>query len=184
MCNGSPARTRPTAGALVIPLPGETTQTVHRSLLSRGNERIAYHAGLDQFDGPTGQALALVQVQIVQDFGGTVPGTMDDLLQMKGVGRKTANVLLGECFDTPGIIVDTHCKRVTHRLGFTRNTDPDKIERDLMKIWAREDWTLFSHCIVFHGRAVCAARTPRCSECIVRALCPFPATGQGKKVAR
>lgn len=122
--------------------------------------------------------------KIVNEFGGKVPGRMEQLLTMDGVGRKTANVLLGECFQTPGIIVDTHCKRVAHRLGFTRNIDPDKIERDLMELWPREAWTLYSHCIVFHGRSICHARGPECSRCVLRDLCPFPDTREGQAVAK
>ncbi len=119
--------------------------------------------------------------KIVEEFGGTVPGTMAELLTLDGVGRKTANVLLGECFDTPGIIVDTHCKRVTHRLGFTKNTDPTKVERDLMRIWPQENWTRLSHCIVFHGRAVCTAHAPKCSECALKDLCPFTDTRRERR---
>jgi endonuclease-3 len=109
---------------------------------------------------------------IVERFGGEVPGDMDGLLHLNGVGRKTANVVLGECFDTPGIVVDTHCKRVAGRLGFTRKDDPTKIEQDLMKIWPQKDWTIFSHCLVFHGRNVCQARKPKCGECVLSDLCP------------
>lgn len=121
---------------------------------------------------------------IVEKFGGNVPGTMEELLELDGVGRKTANVLLGECFSTPGIIVDTHCKRVSKRLGFTKNGDPSKIEQDLMQIVPRERWTEFSHCLVFHGRATCQARSPKCSQCCVRDLCSFPETREGKKIAK
>lgn len=121
---------------------------------------------------------------IVSEFDGRVPDSMEDLISLNGVGRKTANVILGECFGTPGIIVDTHCRRLSRRLGFTKNTDPDKIEQDLAKIWPRETWTLFSHCLVAHGRAVCQARAPRCSECVLRDLCPFPDTAEGKKIAK
>jgi len=121
---------------------------------------------------------------IVDKFGGNVPGTMEELLQLEGVGRKTANVLLGECFNTPGITVDTHCKRVSARLGFTKNGDALKIEQDLMRIVPRERWTDFSHCLVFHGRATCQARSPKCSQCCVRDLCPFPETREGKKIAK
>ena len=110
---------------------------------------------------------------IVEQFGGEVPGTMEELVQLDGVGRKTANVLLGECFDTPGVVVDTHCKRVAARLGFTKHDDPTKIERDLMKIWPRESWTIFSHCLVFHGRNVCQARKPKCEACVLSELCPY-----------
>lgn len=111
--------------------------------------------------------------RIIEAYGGVVPNTMEDLLTLDGVGRKTANVLLGECFNTPGIIVDTHCIRVSRRLGFTRHEDPAKIEQDLMKIWPREDWTLNSHCLVFHGRTVCRARGPQCAQCPINDLCPY-----------
>jgi len=117
--------------------------------------------------------------RIVDCYGGAVPNTMEELVTLDGVGRKTANVLLGECFDTPGIIVDTHCIRVSRRLGFTRQEDPGKIEQDLMKIWPREDWTLNSHCLVFHGRAVCRARDPQCPACPVNDLCPYYARISG-----
>jgi endonuclease-3 len=121
---------------------------------------------------------------IVEEFDGQVPGTMEELVRLEGVGRKTANVLLGECFDTPGIIVDTHCKRVSGRLRFTKNSDPSKIEQDLMLIVQQEHWTDFSHCLVFHGRATCQARAPKCSQCCVRDRCPFPDTREGKKIAK
>ncbi len=104
---------------------------------------------------------------------GAVPGEMTALLALPGVGRKIANAVLGECFDVPGVIVDTHCKRVTSRLGFTRQSDPTKIERDLMTLWPREHWTRFSHYMVFHGRAVCQARAPKCAGCTVAAHCPW-----------
>ena len=121
---------------------------------------------------------------IIDRFDGKVPGTMDELLQLDGVGRKTANVILGECFNTQGVIVDTHCTRLSRRLGFTKHEDAAKIEQDLMKIVPHEHWTMFSHYLVFHGRAVCSARPPRCSECSVNELCPFPRSAQGKKIAK
>ena len=121
---------------------------------------------------------------LVEQHDGNVPDTMDELTQLAGVGRKTANVILGECFDRQGVIVDTHCTRLANRLGFTRNEDPVKIEGDLMKVWPADCWTLFSHFMVFHGRAVCTARAPRCSACTLADLCPFPSSRAGKKVAR
>ncbi|HRK36209.1 MAG TPA: endonuclease III [Candidatus Hydrogenedentes bacterium] len=121
---------------------------------------------------------------IIEKFGGKVPGTMEELLTLDGVGRKTANVILGECFGVPGVIVDTHCTRLSNRLGFSKHDDPKKIEQDIMKILPRDDWRVYSHCMVFHGRAVCIARAPRCSECPVRDLCPFPDTTAGRKIAR
>lgn len=110
---------------------------------------------------------------LIERFNGQVPGDMDSLLQLNGVGRKTANVILGECFNTPGIIVDTHCKRVAARLGLTKHEDPAKIEQDLMKIVPQQDWTLFSHYLVFHGRTTCQARKPNCEQCPVNDLCAY-----------
>ena len=121
---------------------------------------------------------------LLDRFGGEVPGTMDELLELGGVGRKTANVVLAECFGGQGVIVDTHCTRVAGRLGFARGTDAVKIERELMTVWPEDRWSLFSHLMVFHGRAVCVARAPKCSLCGVRDLCPFPETKEGRKIAR
>ena len=116
---------------------------------------------------------------MIDHYGGKVPRTLDALLALAGVGRKTANVILGTCFDTPGVVVDTHCGRITRRLGFTRNTDPTKVEQDLMKIWNPSDWSIFSHFMVFHGRAICQSRAPQCSRCPLRERCPFPETREG-----
>lgn len=109
---------------------------------------------------------------IVEHHGGTVPGTMEELTKLRGVGRKTANVILGNAFDTPGIVVDTHVKRLAGRLGFTKQDNPDKIEQDLNKIIPREEWTLFSHMLVDHGRKYCKARKPDCANCPIAELCP------------
>ncbi|MBP9004063.1 MAG: endonuclease III [Candidatus Hydrogenedentes bacterium] len=109
---------------------------------------------------------------LLERHGGKVPGDMESLLALPGVGRKIANVILGECFGVPGVVVDTHCGRVARRLGFTRADAPDKVERDLQALWPRETWTLYSHLLVFHGRAVCRARNPKCGACPVADLCP------------
>ena len=111
---------------------------------------------------------------LIEQYGGKVPATMEDLLALPGVGRKIANAVLGECFGRQGVIVDTHCRRVTGRLGFTRNTDPTRIEKDLRRLWPEDRWTLFSHFMVFHGRAVCTARSPKCDACCVADLCAYP----------
>jgi endonuclease-3 len=121
---------------------------------------------------------------IVEKHGGKIPNSMEELVKLRGVGRKTANVLMAECFEPVGVIVDTHCKRLSNRLGFTKNTDPVKIERDIMNLLPQEHWRMYSHCLVFHGRAVCVARSPRCSQCVVRDRCPFPETNEGKKIAK
>jgi endonuclease III len=121
---------------------------------------------------------------LMEEHGGAVPGTMAELVRLAGVGRKTANVVLGECFEMPGVVVDTHCGRLARRLGFTKRMEPVKVELDLMKIWPPTTWSLFSHRMVFHGRAVCTSRAPQCSQCSLRELCPFPLTREGKKIGR
>lgn len=111
---------------------------------------------------------------IVERFGGRVPGTMEELLSLHGVARKTANVVLGNAFDVPGLTVDTHMKRVNTRLGLTREEDPAKIERDLMALIPEREWTIYSHRVIHHGRVCCVAQRPRCEECPLAADCPWP----------
>jgi endonuclease III len=110
--------------------------------------------------------------QLVQEFGGTVPSTMEELTALAGVGRKTANVMLGHAFGMPGIAVDTHCKRLANRLALTRQQDPVKIEKDLARILPPHEWTGFSHRLIIHGRRVCRARKPACERCELKSLCP------------
>ena len=110
--------------------------------------------------------------KILTDFGGKVPKTIEEVLTIPGAARKTANVVLGTAYGIPsGVVVDTHVQRVSRRLDLTRQTDPVKIERDLMKIIPREKWILFSHQIIHHGRALCQARKPRCAECKLEPVC-------------
>jgi endonuclease-3 len=111
--------------------------------------------------------------KIVEQFEGRVPETIEELVTLPGVGRKTANVVLGNCFNKPAIMVDTHVKRVSTRLGLTNEKDPDKIELDLKEIIPEKDHTLFSRVVTFHGRITCMARKPKCKECVVEGLCPF-----------
>jgi endonuclease-3 len=109
---------------------------------------------------------------ILKDFGGEVPRTMDELLTIPGVARKTANVVLGTCFGlAEGVVVDTHMARLAQRLDFTKEKDPVKIERDLMRAIPREKWILFSHQVIHHGRGLCQARKPRCAGCPMDTLC-------------
>jgi endonuclease-3 len=115
---------------------------------------------------------------IVTEHGGRVPDTLEALVKLHGVGRKTANVVLGNAFGVPGITVDTHLGRVARRLGLTRQDDPVKVERDLMEIVPRPDWTAFSHQMIHHGRALCAARAPKCEICPLAPLCPYPQGGR------
>jgi endonuclease-3 len=110
--------------------------------------------------------------EIVNHHGGEVPRTMEELARLPGIGRKTANVILGNAFDVPGLPVDTHVNRVSRRLGLTVHTDPVKIERDLMAVVPKKDWTMFAHRMIFHGRQICHARRPLCKSCSLAAFCP------------
>jgi endonuclease III len=109
---------------------------------------------------------------LLEEFGGEVPLRIEDLVRLAGVGRKTANVVAAERGATQGIVVDTHVRRLSQRLGFTRQEDPVKIERDLRRLVPREDWARFPHLLIWHGRRVCLARRPRCERCVVNDLCP------------
>ena len=111
---------------------------------------------------------------LVENHGGEVPDTMEALVKLPGVGRKTANVLLGTWFDQPAIPVDTHVTRLSGRLGLTQQKDPVKIERELQQLLPQEDWTFSSHALIWHGRRVCKARTPACDRCELRDDCPYP----------
>lgn len=112
--------------------------------------------------------------ELIDRFGGQVPATLEELLTLPGVGRKTANILLGNAFGKPAIGVDTHVARLAQRLGFSRHTDPDKIEFDLNDLVPVRDRTRFCHVIQTHGRRVCFARKPNCPECVIADLCPYP----------
>lgn len=124
---------------------------------------------------------------LVERHAGEVPRTLEELVKLPGVGRKTANVVLGVAFHAPeGVVVDTHVQRIAQRLGWTRQDDPVKIERDLCKKLPQADWELTSHLLIFHGRRVCPAARPRCGDCAVNALCPsaFRAETIGRKPTR
>ena len=109
---------------------------------------------------------------LIEDFDGEVPRTLDELTRLPGVASKTANVVASELGDTQGIVVDTHVRRLSQRLGFTRQDDPVKIERDLQRLVPREYWGVFPHLLIWHGRRVCIARNPHCEECVLSDLCP------------
>ncbi len=109
---------------------------------------------------------------LLEEFDGVVPRTLPELLRLPGVARKTANVVAAELGDPQGIVVDTHVRRLSQRLGLTRQEDPVRIERDLVKLVPRADWGRFPHLLIWHGRRVCDARRPRCEDCVLNALCP------------
>ncbi len=110
---------------------------------------------------------------LVERHGGKVPDNIEDLVKLPGIGRKTANVILGSAFGIPGIVIDTHVKRVSQRIGLTRESDPVKIEFDLMALIPKKDWIAFSHQMIWHGRALCKARKPKCPECSLLDLCDY-----------
>ena len=109
---------------------------------------------------------------LIEEYDGEVPRTVDELVRLPGVARKTANVVAAELGNPQGIVVDTHVRRLSQRIGLTKQEDPVKIERDLMKLVPREDWGRFPHLLIWHGRRVCLARQPRCAECVINELCP------------
>lgn len=111
--------------------------------------------------------------RIIDEYGGEVPQTMEDLLTLGGVARKTANVVLGNAFGiAAGVVVDTHVSRISQLLGLTQNKTPEKIERDLQQLIPKKDWVMFPHWMIHHGRQICIARRPKCSECVLADICP------------
>ena len=110
---------------------------------------------------------------LVADHNGEVPRTMEELRKLPGVGRKTANVVLGNAYSTnEGVTVDTHVTRLSRLLGLSREDDPEKIEQELMRLFPQADWALLSHLLIFHGRNICIARRPRCADCVLASICP------------
>ena len=139
---------------------------------------------LEQILRPTGffrakaRAVLALSADLRDTFGGEVPGRMEDLVKLRGVGRKTANVVLANAFGVPGISVDTHFGRLSRRFGWTVSQDPEEVERDVAALFPRSDWTMLSHHVIFHGRRMCHARKPACGVCPVAPLCP--AYGEGE----
>ncbi len=159
----------------------QVTSTLYRKYPSPETFAYANPAELEQEIRPTGffrnkaKSIMGASKLIVEEFGGQVPKTMEQLLTLPGVARKTANVVLGTAFGiASGVVVDTHVQRLSERLDLSKNTDPKKIENDLMKIIPPERWILFSHQLIWHGRRVCRARYPMCAECNLYKLCYYP----------
>jgi endonuclease-3 len=141
--------------------------------LSVPEEELAADIKPTGFFNQKARSIRAACARIVEAFGGRVPDTMEDLLTLTGVARKTANIVLGNAYDkVEGIAVDTHVRRVVQRLGFTTHDDPDRIEQDLMRLVPRDRWFDFTYVLIDHGRALCVARRPRCERCPVSHLCP------------
>ncbi|MHA7283365.1 endonuclease III [Arthrobacter sp. TMS2-4] len=144
----------------------------------------AEETDLQELIRPTGfyrakaNSLLALSRRLVDEFDGDVPGTLDELVTLPGVGRKTANVVLGNAFGIPGITVDTHFGRLARRFRWTASEDPVKVEQDVAALFDRRDWTMLSHHVVFHGRRVCHAKKPACGVCPVAALCPSYGDGE------
>jgi len=132
-------------------------------------ERDIYATG---FFRQKARALRATMAMLVEEFDGRVPRRLEELVRLPGVARKTANVVAAELGDPQGIVVDTHVRRLSQRLGLTKQEDPVKIERDLQRLVPRESWGLFPHLLIWHGRRVCIARAPRCEDCVINDLCP------------
>jgi len=143
----------------------------------------ADRAHLEQIIGPLGffraktEALLKLSAALVERYDGQVPPRLDDLVTLPGVGRKTANVVLGNAFDVPGITVDTHFGRLARRLGWTEEADPVKVEHAVGALFPKRDWTMLSHHLIWHGRRVCHAKKPACGACPVARWCPSYGTG-------
>ena len=147
----------PDANALAGAVPSELEVMIHRTGFFRNKAK---------------NLLRCAQM-LVQEHGGEVPQTMEKLVILPGVGRKTANVVLGNAFGkNEGVVVDTHVQRLAQRMGLTEQTQPEKIEQDLMKLIPREEWTIFAHRLILHGRHICQARKPKCPDCLIAPDCP------------
>ena len=159
----------------------------YRSAKDYGN---ANPAKLEEEIRPTGfyrnkaKSIQKCCQELVKRFGGEVPKTLEELVTLPGVGRKTANVILGNVFGIPGITVDTHVGRVSQRIGLTKNDDPVKIEFDLMEIVPKEEWTHFSNLLIWHGRKICVARKPLCNICPIVKLCDYGSKEMGVELKR
>jgi endonuclease-3 len=149
----------------------------------------ADRAELETLIQPTGffraktESLMRLGDRLVTDFGGRVPNRLEQLVTLPGVGRKTANVVLGNAFGIPGLTVDTHFGRLARRFGWTGSDDPVKVEQDVAALFPRKDWTMLSHRLIFHGRRTCHARRPACGACPVAGLCPSYGIGETDPVA-
>jgi endonuclease-3 len=157
----------------------EVTATLFKKYRSAKDYAQADLSELEQDIRPTGfyrnkaKSIQKCCKELLTRFRGDVPKTLEEMVTLPGVGRKTANVILGNAFGIPGIVVDTHVRRVSQRIGFTKKDDPVKIEFDLMEVVPKEEWTHFSNLLIWHGRRTCVARKPLCDSCAIRKLCDY-----------
>src|SRR5712691_5810036 len=166
------ARVRKIIARLEQAYPDATCALHHASALELAVATILSAQCTDFFRNKTKSIIGMAQA-LVERHGGQVPDTMEALTELPGVGRKTANVILGTWFGkNEGVVVDTHVQRLSTLLGLTKQEDPAKIERDLMALVPRDTWTWFSHTLILHGRRVCIARRPKCEVCVISRLCP------------
>lgn len=157
----------------------EVTKTLFRKLQTVKDFAEVPIEDLEEMIRPTGfyrnkaKSIKACCAALLKKHGGKVPDNMEALVQLPGIGRKTANVVLGSAFGIPGIVVDTHVMRVSQRIGLTEESDPVKIEFDLMRLIPKKDWIDFSHQMIWHGRRLCPARKPKCPQCPLRELCDY-----------
>ncbi len=156
---------------LATPALFEAYPDAHALAAASAEEVEPYIRTIGLFRSKARNAVATARL-LVERHGGQVPGSMEELTALPGVGRKTANVVLSNAFDVPAIAVDTHVGRLARRLGFSKETDPDKVERDLTALFEPADWTFVHHALIFHGRRVCFARKPDCANCSLCPMCP------------
>ncbi len=168
----------------------EVTKDLFKKYRSAEDYANANSAKLEQQIRPTGffrnktKSIQKCCLELVKRFGGEVPKTLEELVTLPGVGRKTANVILGNVFGIPGIVVDTHVHRVSKRIGLTGNDDPVKIEFDLMEIVPKEEWTHLSNLFIWHGRKICTARKPLCNICHILKLCDYGSKEMGVELKK
>lgn len=165
---------------MVTPALFKRFQTVKDCADADVSEMISYVSSTG-LGNSKGKNIVACANQIINNFGGEVPREMDELLSLSGVGRKIANLMRGDVFNLPAIVVDTHCKRLSQRIGLTKNTDTAKIEADLLKIVPPEISSHLCHLFVYHGRAVCSARNPACERCVIKEYCPKKTVSAEKK---
>ena len=167
----------------------EVTRELFRAYGTPGALAAADPAALERIVRPTGfyrqkaKSIRAAAADVAERFGGRVPATLEDLVSLRGVARKTANVVLGNAFGVPGLAVDTHMLRVNRRLALTAHEDPEKVEGDLAELLPEREWTAYTNRVIHHGRVCCTARAPRCDACPLRPDCPWPDSAEASEAS-